>query len=373
MVLSCRFDDFSKAPLSEVEKAYFEDYESPEFKWGFVNESSEIVIKPIYDDLKDMISLPVPANYKGRWGFINLDGSLSVDHNYKQATHFENDRTLVQDFSNQWLIINRKGVIVDTLEYDNVQPFKYGLAVVEKNQLKGIINEDGQEIIPLQYKIIKVIDGENFILSGDGKNYGLIDAGRNKLLELEYQKIYKDESALIRVKSNNMFAFYDRNIKRLLTKRFDRALAFHQQRTVIKEKGTYWLIDKELNLLKSLPFDKVRDGGQGYWIYQLNGKQGILDQNGDKLTDAKFDLLNKFSSDRMAFNNQNLWGYLDLEGKIIINPEFVLCWDFQNGKARAIKNRGVGFIDIHGQWLGEDLFLEVRDFHKGLARFQTYK
>jgi hypothetical protein len=44
--------------------------------------------------------------------------------------------------------------------YDNVRDFEHGVAVVEKEDQKGVLNKSGREIIPCQYEYIEVLESK---------------------------------------------------------------------------------------------------------------------------------------------------------------------------------------------------------------------
>jgi hypothetical protein len=56
-------------------------------------------------------------------------------------------------------------------KYDNIGPLQNDRAVVTKNQIKGYINEKGEEVIPLQYEIAIGFIGNKAHVLKDGTFY----------------------------------------------------------------------------------------------------------------------------------------------------------------------------------------------------------
>lgn len=368
---SCKDDARSRADMSEVEQAYYDDYESPENKWGYIDESGKVVIQPVYDDVKDVWDDLAAANYEGKWGYLTDKGRAVIDFEYKQAYNFSYDRAFVQDFNNQWLLIDKSGSIIDSLDYTHYQDFEGDYAVVG-NDAKGVINRSGKLVAPLEFATIK-INGDKLI-GNKGGSYGISSlADGNEILAYDYDRLYVPKQGLIRAKSNKTYSYLDASsFAPLGSKTFTRAFDFYYELTVVKADESYQLVDKSLTVIKSLPYDKVAYIGGKRWKYKDGNKWGILDKNGEELTSAKYDLLNEYSCNRIAYCINKLWGYLDESGTEIQKPKYALVWDYSDDRARVIDRRGVGFIDLKGKMVIKDMFLEIRDFKNGIARFQTY-
>ncbi len=369
----CREDGAVSSTASAIEKEYFEDYEVPEHKWGFINEAGQVVIKPVYDDVKDVWDNRVAANYEGKWGYLDDRGQQVVDFKYKQAQNFSSQRTFVQDFDNNWLLIDEMGSIVDTMQYETYGEYLGDYVVVGEGNLKGIVNKKAVLVIPLEYSSIKLLDNNTFI-GVQASSYGITDiTTKEVLLPYNYDRVYSPSNNILKVKQNGQYTYLNAtNLKPLNKAYFYKASDFHYDRTIVHDGNSYVLIDEELRSEKVLPYTKVDYVGNKTWKYKEGSKWGLLDKNGNTLTQAKYNLLNRFSSNRLAFQVNEFWGFLDDKGKEVIKPRFVLTWDFHDDRARVIDQRGVGFINLQGEMIVKDMFLEVRDFRNGIARFQTF-
>lgn len=372
LLIGCKNDKV--LPLENagpIEQDYFEDYESPKHKWGCIDKKGRVVIEPIYDDLKDMQNGIAAANYEGRWGYIDSIGTKLIGFQYKQAYNFTDDQTFVQDFSNNWLLIDRQGHTLDSLPYTTFESYQDGYAVVGSRGLKGIIDRKGKMIVPAIYESIKIGADGNFIGKKNGL-YGLSHISGKSILPPEYQKIYAPPyGALYRLKKDSNYSYY--NLQgQIKSDTYTKANDFHYDRTVVKNKEGYIMITNDMKFLQKLPYDKVEYAGESKWKYKKGAKWGLLDSKGDVLTEAHYDLLNRYSDGMLAASKDKQWGYLNDKGEEVIDFRHPLVWDYHDGLARMIDQRGVGFLDKNGNLVIDDMFIEVRDFYNGRARFQTY-
>lgn len=60
----------------------------------------------------------------------------------------------------KYAFLNEKLEPICDFIYDNVEDFEYGVAVVEKEDQKGILNKRGREIIPCKYESIEVLESK---------------------------------------------------------------------------------------------------------------------------------------------------------------------------------------------------------------------
>lgn len=378
LLVSCKEDTTAGKPqvdtdASAIEKDYFKDYESPKHKWGFINKSGQVAIKPIYDDLKDIQNNRVAANFEGKWGYLDGRGQKVIDFKYKQAYNFSSPgQTFVQDFENNWLLIDAQGSLISKMPYSYLEDFYGDHAVVGNGQLRGVVSKEGSLVIPLQYSGIKIVS-DTRIIGKNGRSYGLFKMDNTRLVQETFQRIVISSEDLIRVKKDGMYYLMDsQTLDYDGSKPYVKVYDFTYDKTIIKDSRGHAVIDKKQKILKRLPYDRVEPVGHRMWKYKEGRRWGLLNEHGETVTMAEFDLLNRYADGRLAYSIDARWGYLDTAGQPVLGGDLALVWDFHDGLARMIGNRGVGFIDTTGKMVVKDMFVEVRDFFNGLARFQTY-
>lgn len=354
-----------------IEAAYFEDYESPDYKWGYINTQGEKIFKAHWDALKEMQPYLTAANFQGRWGYIDSQGREKINYAYKQATRFEDQRAFVQDFHNKWLLIDDLGTVLDTTDYTQVNSFQNGQCVVEKLGFKGVIDADGRIILPLEYKSIIILD-ENKFIARKANQYALVTSTET-LTEFKYDKLYAPKDEIIRFKKDKSYGYLNLAGDPLSSKTYSKATNFDSGYAAVKSNGQYHLINKSLEIAISITADNLKSAGEGLWMFKREGKWGLIDSRGTIIMEPRYELMNRFSSGRIAVANDDLWGYCDDNGIEVIPLKYPLVWDFVDGRARFIYDRGVGFMDKSGKVVIADKFIEVRDFSNGKARFQSYR
>ena len=367
IIFSCRNDTLPDSK-NDLEEIYFNDYESPMYKWGFIDEKGTVVIKPKYDDARDFQNSLAVVNFKGRWGCINNNGDVVVDFKYRQLFDFSENRSFAQDFNNNWLLIDQFSNTTAQLEYDAFKSFNNGYAPVSKNTHWGIIDKNGHLLVPLVYQSIIPFDSTHFIAKENGK-YGIISFNNDKLIDFKYDKIYSIKNGIIRAKLNSDYCFF--RIKDMhVSGSFKEAWDYEYHHTIVNKGGKFHLMDDSFLFIKELDFKRIEFAGEMKWKYKENGMWGLLNTKGEVLTVPQFEIINNFNSGFASIYLNGEWGYIDSNGKIFVQPFLPLVWDFNDNRVRVITSGGFNMIDTSGRFIFQSSFSELRDFKEGLARFQ---
>ncbi len=369
---SCKNEPKILDESSSIEDIYFSDYEAPDEKWGYMDMSGETVIKPKYDDVRDMKSNITAANLNGRWGYIDQSGKTVIDFIYKQVLDFneEEDRAVVQDFSNNWILIDVDNKIIVSLEYQDYKSFSGSYCPVAYAGQWGLIDRDGNEIIKPAYGSIKII-GESCIVKRDDK-YGIIAIDGKELMPFDYDRIDVNDNSILRVKSKGQYGFYDMNTYQKISPEYANASKMEDGYFVVNDKsGKCTIINKQFKTVIEIEADKVEYANENLWKYKRNGLWGLIDISGNQITPPKYELMNKFQEGYILYSVDDKWGYIDTKGEVFIPAELPLAWDFKDGLARVFHSKGVGFFNKDKVLVIDKRIFEVRDFYNGLARYQT--
>ncbi|MEG2455037.1 MAG: WG repeat-containing protein, partial [Oscillospiraceae bacterium] len=139
-------------------------------KWGAVNKDGNVVIPFLYSKMYSVngdlviLSKKVLENGKmeDRWGVINRAGTQIVNFAYDRVGSGISDGTIAIQKGGKWgfFDLNAGKVLVEP-KYDDVEPydgFVNGFTAVGKDKKWGYINRAGVEVVPLEYDQI----GEGF-------------------------------------------------------------------------------------------------------------------------------------------------------------------------------------------------------------------
>ena len=126
-------------------------------KWGFVDETGELII-PFKYDLVDGFAegLAAVSIREAGWGFIDKNDSVVIPLKYDLVFHFVEGITQAT-LNGKTGFIDRTGKVVIPFKYDHAvnfseSPFK-GFSLVRLDGKYGFINKAGTEVVPIRYDV----------------------------------------------------------------------------------------------------------------------------------------------------------------------------------------------------------------------------
>lgn len=140
---------------------------------------------------------------------VSTGNLRTLTNSYTYMNPFYNGLALVMNADNKIGYIDEfENLVVDyQYDYEGTTDFNNNaLAVVNLDGLKGVVNTSFEEVIPLEYVSIEIIDDNHFIVLDDESDAYIIDANSNKITENVYSSILTtdyDNIYLVSKEENN--------------------------------------------------------------------------------------------------------------------------------------------------------------------------
>lgn len=148
-----------------------------------------------------------------RYGFFNLETGVETftDGDYKFYPFSDGVSRAVKT-DNSILYFVDKNFNEISGRFDKAWDFYDGYAVVGRNKKFGVINNKGQETVPLEYGNLKINIYEGKLgAQNDEKKWGLIDVNNNMLIPFEYDNIGKTKDSHVSVKRGDYWSVVNMN------------------------------------------------------------------------------------------------------------------------------------------------------------------
>lgn len=185
-------------------------------KWGIIDLNNNIVIPFEYNrslDIKWFSDGLCAVNKEGRlgkWGFVDAQNHLVIPFEYSEVNEFRNGLCLVEK-DNRDMIIDKN----NTMVYYAMDKFDGFRIVYDKNEDKrGVIDKSNQVVIPLEYQSLKFV-GDEFFGAKKNDSWGIIDKDNQVVIPFEYEGIGNsigDHGTIIfRAKKNGKWGSIDKN------------------------------------------------------------------------------------------------------------------------------------------------------------------
>ncbi len=292
----------------------------------YINKEGEIIINPQFRNatiFREGLALVQTSGNEAKWGFITEDGKYAINAQYDEATVFSEDLAWVVAENTAPAAIDKKGEVKFTLhEAENVRLFKDGLAAF------SIINEEGEE------------------------NWGFVNKEGKVTINPQFSTVSSFSDGKCGVTNiDGKWGFINKEGKIIINYQFDGAKDFKNGKCIVESGNKKGVIDKDGKYIINPQFSNMVIDGELFLVSQ-DGKWGWCDKDGKLIINPQFGDAYPFHGNKItAVQSGKSFGYIDREGKFIINPQFDMALPFNGQLALVVSASKIGFIDQDGKYV----------------------
>lgn len=335
----------------------------------------KILKKENYDSVSPFVDgMAIARTQDRQYVYINQNGKV-ITPPYNWADTFYDGLAIV--CSSNCGMINEKGDEVIPLVYQHIDLFTEGLAAVKKENKMGFIDKKGKEIIPPKYDVVMpFMNGVSLVTQDDRK--GLINQEGVELTPIIYNSIENfAPNGLAKVlKHQSKQGFINKEGKEIIPAQYDEIEEFSNGFAKIYRHEKWGIISENGQEIFPPKYDRIYPfSDDGLAVVRENGKYGLINQQGVELVPAKYQQIDPFTPDGLArvrvgkgyFSTS--YNFINKEGKEILPDALDKVEEFSNGMAqfRSAKNQLWGFINTAGEEVITPKYSKVFDFFDDVA------
>ena len=327
------------------------------------------------------------------WYFLGNQNKYSLEGLAKAAVNYD----YIDDFHEGFAMvykgekvgfIDKMGNEVIPCEYDfkedkvDANCFIDGLALVRKGDKTCFINKEGKEAFPFNYGDANCFSEGLAVVWKDGKS-GYIDTNGKEVIALTDKYSYDNFSeGLAAVSQGDKYGFIDKKgniaipIKYELQGEMGETSSFHNGLAMIIKNGKCGFIDTKGNEVISCKYDYAYDFCDGMALIMKNEKYGYIDKSGNEVIPCEYSYANHFSEGIAVVKKDDKYQYIDKNGKVVLENSYSGISKFQEGFAVVYKEGKKneyyqeyvhGFIDKEGKEVIPCIYNSCNLFSEGLA------
>lgn len=219
-------------PVNEKTYKYIEEFKNGialaySEGYGYIDYNGIEIIDCIHTDVKQGTAISVFLKKDGKWALYSPDGTNMTGYIYDDAGEFENGLSAVSiksDGNLKYGYVNDSGDIVIPFMYSSAQKFKYGKAIVSVGSLHGIIDIEGNAVIPFNYTGFNPSYDYNVIAAADkNSKWGLISFTNNVLTPFIYDYIFEFDNGYAAVLQKGRYGVIDTSGKLIVPVKYNSA------------------------------------------------------------------------------------------------------------------------------------------------------
>jgi len=368
-------------------------------RWGVIDMTGHYVVSPIYKDTGAAFQEGRLAveNQKGLWGYIDREGKEIIPPAYKAVSPaFSEGYAAIRDNSKLWGFIDTEGNVTAKPQFKAVlTPFSEGLSGVKTIDGNGYARPDGtiafmadyDQLFPFKDGLAEVREGEVEtravrsrppISIGIGWGWGDWLAFRHHHhhpwgwgigVPIWYPGWYDYETVpSITVKRG----YIDKTGKVIASPTNDRVFSTGRKGILLSKDGRYgWVDRKGTYIAHTIYTSLLPDEEDGVLLAKdENKKWGLLSmEDGHELLPFSYKEIRSLGSGLFGYKEEDKWGIADKEGTRLTAPLYLAVSKAGEGLLPVKTKNGWSFLTPagHEAFPHDDTFSDVTPFSSGLA------
>jgi len=288
-----------------------------------------------------------PFQVEGRWGFVAQDGKVKVDPRYQRVSTYSENRAwgYLPDGLD---LLNERGKVVKSFGLITVSGFQNGVSVVGTERQFGLINTEGEFLLPREYVSIEIVNANTIIARTQNLakqfNYSV-----NRFVGLHLSAKPGGDFGLL-ARSDTAWQFYDSLGQPLFQGMYSDAYPFSENRAWARS-GTQWgVIDREGNWRIQPQFSGPIGGFSfGMGIMTVDELVGAIDTNGYVILPPEYVEVKLLGKNLLAYREGQLYGLVDGSGYRLTEPTYTAVFPLQQGLALYQRNGRYGYLNAEGR------------------------
>jgi len=212
--------------------------------YGMLNHRGRMVISPLYDTLVPFSEVIVLV--QGReYGVANRRGKIIIPLLPRRISNTYHGRPLpflmAVESDGSYSVIDGKGIKKKTRPFDSLD-IRNNTYYICRDDKWGVLDEEGNELIPTLYDHIDVCDGDSFIVSNGGFEGLHLKGKAFPLVPIVYDKVDACTPATFIIMRDGHYGLLDRKAKPLIEPVYDTIYNHHPQEWIVTgDHGRYTL------------------------------------------------------------------------------------------------------------------------------------
>jgi hypothetical protein len=348
-------------------------------KWGVMNKNGEIIIEPIYTMIYTTKSGNFIVKKANKYGVVSANGTTLIEEKY-DALQEKDDYFLAQD-KDKYIILDLQGnVSGETLNRWSKQAFMpYNLFAVTDGELQGVLNANGDIIVPIKFNRLDTIHG--MIVGIQGKDKYIYYKNGRQIFEDPYIDFEMTTLGLkVKLEEDNITYMGLYNLKDdrwFLEPKWKRIIPFNDDRffTLQSRIDFYGIADTNYQILVEPIYEKLFPLSKNSALYLKQTDQGyyLMRIDEELVYEEPFELVSIWRGAELGdfiflVSRNDMYGLMNTEGKMLLDVEYQEIAEnkhLDESYFRIGKNGKQGMIDHKGNIVIQPVYKDIEELDSG--------
>ena len=349
---------------------------SRELVYGLVNVKGEQTLDFRYLSLvphQQQLIASMAKDQRVVFGVIDSKGQAAMGFEYESIRAVSDVRYAAREPQHhQVALFNQKGEALTDFLYDSIAQFHHRWAITYRQGKQGLIDEQGNEQLPNQYRQVEITDDHSAkVLPFD--QWQTYTRSNKPIRQYAFEEMRPVGVNLYQVKVGNVETFVDSYGEVVVPERW-RVVRLNKNFAVLADQGKYGVLRNDTQqgdrVVVPAAYDSVRIDHHFIVAGKKSTKAGtacfgwqVFDRQGALLSSYAYQEVLPMSEQLFAVKRKDHWGFMDTTGEEVIACQYLSATSFSKGRSIVDFVSGQGVINTHGNWV-------VKPFKRGGAKLR---
>ena len=310
-----KFDEFGYAKIQDKANV------------GLIDTKGNISVKAIYEDVKMIDSSLFKVQENGVWSIINNKQETILKEDFNRIEKIENTNCYKYYWKDKVGLFSKSGQLVAEAIYYDITISNFNRFIVQTTDKnghfkKGLIDANGQIIIPIKYKNIQQ-SFQDFIFIQTEKGWGICTNDAINLTETKWNTWYNMNNGWLKLTNENSAALFNIQNQQVLAEgRYDNFMPFSDDLVMTRKGRNVGLMDFRGNELLSCNYYEIQSFSDNSFRVRQNGKWGIVGLNDTEVLKCQYNYIAPLRGSVAGIKHYNSFGIVNIQGEIVVSLEY---------------------------------------------------
>ncbi len=286
------------------------------------------------------------------WGYADLFGQWVVEPIYTKVSPHIEGMAIVQR-GNLCGVIDCEGNVILQCKYERLSNFRNGKAWAQEKGAWGLVGVKGQIFQTAQFSEINPIANTVYTWVKKNNVWGLFNEERNSFSctpQYKIAQIMSMEASLVQV-DKNFGVVNHSNCTYLLPLELTKVKKLVPNDILFQKNNLWGVFNDEGKTVINAEYDTIILKNKELLQVTKSGKNGLYTLRGKKMLAVEYEEIGELNELYYTVKQNGKYGYINRSGKINIKPQYEEANGFKNKQAAVKKGAKWGVIDYTNKLL----------------------
>jgi hypothetical protein len=286
------------------------------------------------------------------WGYADLFGHWVIEPIYSKVSPFVESKAIVQR-GILCGVIDCEGNVILPCKYEKLTNFRNGKAWAQEKGLWGFVGLKGQVFQAAQFSEINPIANSELSWVKKNNSWGLFNEERNTFVcqpQFKMVQVMSINASLVQI-DKNFGVLNHVNCGYLLPLELSRVKKLAAHDIIFEQNGQWGVFNDIGKTIINPEFDTIILKDAELLQVKKDKKYGFYGLKGKKLLPVEFDGIGDFSEGFYTLKQNGKYGFCNRFGKVYIKPMYDDAQPFKNKQSIVKKGDKYGIIDYTNKFL----------------------